>query len=942
MARLDLSLLGQLLILQSGTPVTTLRYDKVRALLSYLVVERERAHRRESLATMFWPDQDEAGARHSLSQAIWSLRKAVEPNDDSPPLLLLSRATVQISQSADCWLDVADFQQLIDECAHHAHRRAESCRVCAERLAQAVDLYRGSFLEEFMVDDSADFEAWATGMREHLRSQAHQAIAKLIAFHYQRGDYDRSASYARRLLALDPWDEGAHRGLMLALVASGRRTAALAEYERFRQTLADELGVRPEAETLSLHRRILEGADEGSNERSVAAKAAHLSNLPQLPGPLIGRQAEMARIADLLGDPGCHLMTLTGPGGIGKTSLAIHAATEFEADFAGNVCFVSLAGLREAHLLPAIIAEALAISFYGKESPATQLLRYLHDRELLLVLDNFEHLIDDESIALVSEIVRRAPEVQLMVTSRERLSLQSEWVINVEGLRLPDGSDGVPEADGALELFIRCARRARWDFALLPEDRKAAIEICRLVDGVPLGIELAAAWVPVLSPGEIAGEIANSLDFLGGSARDLPDRHRSMRAVIDSTWVRLPSHQQRALARLSVFRGGFSRMAAEAVTSTSLATLSSLVDRSLLRHVEGRYEIHELLRQYAGERLELDAGAARVAHQRHSEHFLQVVAQSESGLRGKEQQAVLSMLRNEIENIRAAWRWATDNDQFELLSSATHGLWLFSDVAGVYLETGELLSAAITAIEQHCNGERDQVRDFAYGRLLSHRASFLLRTGDVDRGRDLLERGIAILSRLDVAAELGIALNFRAMLAHLQQDYEYERVTLQESIDEFAASSDRWGTAYSMNDLGMVSLILGDTPSAKELCARSLELFVAIGDRRGIGFALRNLGVIASQTASYHTARQFLTESMTIREAIGHRWGVADAFLQLGIAAEAAGEHDEARACYIHAREAALEVQAMDLIQEVSTQLGSLPLESASVLDLASASERHG
>jgi predicted ATPase len=360
--------------------------------------------------------------------------------------------------------------------------------------------------------------------------------------------------------------------------------------------------------------------------------------LPVSLTPFIGREQELAELGRLMAEPECRCLTLVGPGGIGKTRLAVQTADQHRNEFAHGIAFIPLASVGAVDAVIPAIASAINLAFYGPIDPKVQLLNYLREKQMLLVVDNVEHLLVEGAhpgtiAELLIEILRGAAAIKLLVTSREVLNLQGEWSLEVQGLAFPrvEQVDRFDEYS-AVALFVQRARRARPGFEMNAEDKAGVVRLCRLVEGMPLAIELAATWVRILSPPEIASEVEHNLDFLNAQMRDLPERHRSMRAVFDHSWQMLSTEEKRVLGRLSVFRGGFQRQAAEQVVGASLSVLSSLVIRSLLRRTAaGRYDLHELIRQYSASKLAEDPPELHAVQERHSVYYLGLL--EEEGLK---------------------------------------------------------------------------------------------------------------------------------------------------------------------------------------------------------------------------------------------------------------------------------------------------------------------
>lgn len=627
MPRFALSFFGAFAVLRDNRPVTRFESDRIRALLAYLAIERDRPHRRTALAHLLWPEHGEAAARHSLSQALFVLRKVLERGTE-PPLLHVTRQEVHFRPADHVWLDVAAFSHALRATATHTHGDVVECRLCVDRLRQAAELYRGPLLQHVVVENSAPWDEWLLHTREQLEQQVLEALQSLARFHELAGDYPSAIQYLQRQVVLAPWQEAGHQQLMRVLASAGQRGAALAAYDACRRILRERFGIDPTRETTALREQIRSGAVNMS-----AALPPHPAPpiAPVVPRPLphnvppartkfIGRTDDVARLLERLLDPACRLVTITGPGGVGKTRLALEVARRVLEErlprFGDGVYVVALATVDAgATQTPADagaasasfparnrilgrIADTLNLALSGVNDPLQQISTILRDAALLLVLDNLEDLLAE--VEVLSDVLQTAPHVKILATSRERLNLQEEWLLPLAGMPVPalpapnhgslatasattcDLPANFVDAD-AIQLFLQYARRFQPAFVPTSDDWRSIARICALVQGLPLGIELAAAWVPMLCCTEIADEIAHNFDFLTTSLRNVPDRHRSMRAVFASSWRLLSCEEQRVLAALSVFRGGFTRAAAAEIAGATLPVLASLEHKSLIQ-----------------------------------------------------------------------------------------------------------------------------------------------------------------------------------------------------------------------------------------------------------------------------------------------------------------------------------------------------------------------
>jgi predicted ATPase/DNA-binding SARP family transcriptional activator len=883
LARLSLSFLGPWQVTLDGEAVTSFKYDKVRALLAYLAVEADRPHRREALMAMLWPELPEAAARNNLRQTLLNLREAIgdRPGSGRPdrsPYLLTSRASLQFNPDSDTWLDLVAFTDRLATCSRHVHRHPDSCKTCARWLEQAAELYRGPFLADFFLPDSVAFEEWALLKREWLQQKMLAALTQLTAYHERRGQYQQARHYARRQLELEPWREEAHRQLMRLHLLSGQRSAALAQYEQCRAVLAQELGVEPEAETTALYQQIRDATEDiPIAPQRLALPTVRPHTLPPSPTPFVGREAELAEIGRLLDESSCRLLTLTGPGGVGKTRLALQAAAEHLDAFAGGVFFVPLAALPSGELLVGAIAHALRLEVGAAADPRAQLLAQLRNKEILLVLDNFEHLIDGAD--LLADVLRQT-QVTLLVTSRERLNLQGEWLFSVQGLALPLCSSDAPPApelahNDAVQLFAQSARRVRSDFTLSAENQAEVVAICQLVGGMPLAIELAAAWVRVLSCREIAGEIEQSITFLTTTLRDVPERHRSLAAVFDHSWRLLSPEEQAVLPKLSLFRGGFRRQAAEQVAGASLATLATLVDKSLLQwNPGGRYVLHEMIRQYAQDRLEA-SGEMAMVQASHLHYYLNWAITAESHLVGAEIANWLDQFEAEWDNLRAALAWVLAHGEAESGLRLVGALWWFWYTRGYFSEGRAWLAQALARDDA---AEPGDVR----AKALQGAGVLAWNQGDYTAARLFYEQSLAIKRALGDQLAISAQLNNLGNLAMDQGDYDTARQFHEESLVIKRALADQQGIAISLGNLGIVAYQQGDYDTARSFYEESLVLKRALADSRGISITVGNLGNVLFEQGDFPAARSLLEESLALKRELGDKWGIAAILRSLG------------------------------------------------------------
>ncbi|MCC7360500.1 MAG: tetratricopeptide repeat protein [Anaerolineales bacterium] len=855
---MELHLLGGLAIHHQGQPLPGFVSRKAEALLAYLAYTGGE-HTRLALADLFWDDRTSAQALGNLRVILSNLRQVAGSH------LEITRHSVAWQPDSAATVDALELTAALAVGERALTQAASLTRAGAQALEAALSLYQGDFLAGVYLKDAGSFEEWALLEREQLRRRVIGAFDSLTSFYLKCGEYAPGGRAARRLLALDPLREESHRLLMQLLARSGQLPAALDQYAACRALLAAELGVEPAPATRALY------------ERLQAAGRAYRHNLPAQAAPLVGRETEAAALAANLLDPACRLLTLTGPGGIGKTRLALHAAAERLGGFLDGVYFVPLAPLADTAGLVAVLAEALQFAFSGRADPRTQLLDYLRGKEALLVLDNFEHLLD-RGAALVADLLAAAPDVKLLVTSRERLNLRGEWLYEVRGLPAPEAevSAAAAPAFGAVQLFVQCARRVQPEFQLTAANTSAVVAITRLLDGLPLGLELAAAWLRLLSPAEVAAELERGLAFLSATVRDAPERHRSLRAVFDYTWRTLLPPEQAVFRRLCVLRGGFSRPAAEAVAADGpavLPLLAALTDKSLLTCLpSGRYLLHEHLRHFGLAQLEAAGAEYAPARDRHSAYYAAFLALAHQRLRGPEQAATLYEIGLEFENLRAAWHWAMTRRQVTALAQSLDGLSLFCHTRGRYAEAAALFAAAAEAFAA---ADADPAERRLLGRLLIHQARCQEYLWDHAGAAQGYQRGLDLLA-VDQPAEAAQARHGLGSLALQRGALAEAEAHLAAALGPAEAAGNRWLAAAVLNTRAQVAERQGRYAQARRWCEQGLGLRRALGDGLGLSASLNYLGLILTKLGTYAEAMPVLDEAWQLATDLNYRIGLAN------------------------------------------------------------------
>lgn len=886
---LHIRLLGTFTFTYDNATLTTVDTPRLQSLLAYLVLHSDSPQQRRHLAFRFWPASTESQALTNLRKQLHYLRRALPKADN---FLDVTTQTVHWRPTTAYRLDVAEFEETLTRAqTDEVHKRREA-------LEEALSLYRGDLLPSC-------YDDWILPARERLYQQFLRAGQQLVRLLEYDEEYTVAIEYARRLQQAEPLSEASYRQLMRLYALNHDRAGALRVYQTCVETLERALGVEPSPATRAIHERVVAMGDDSG--------PAH--NLPAQTTRFIGRQSELHEIAARLDAPACRLLTVVGPGGIGKTRVALEAAWRAVSrpiDFPHGIYYVPLVSVHSGAELVTAIIEALPVTLYSADDPRKQLFDYLSEKELLLLLDNYEHLL--EHVGLLSEILKRASRVTLLVTSRERLNLQGEWLLDLRGLPVPS-QQAEPDADvttvDAVRLFLNTVERTRPGASLTASERAAIVHICRLLDGMPLAIEMAASCVRTHSYEQLADKISKDLDLLETSLRDVPTRHRSVRAVFEHSWVLLSEREQRVLAQLSVFRGSFRLEAAGNVVDVpgggrdagSIPTiLSALVDKSLLQQTApARYHMHPLLREFATEQLAAQPAATHEVHRRHCDYYTTFLRQRELLLKGRQQRETLEEIAVEIDNVRASWKWAVENVAPAYLDGMLDSLYLFFEIRGWFDEGGRLLERARKRLVSHDVPALSSEFDLLVARLRARQAALCHRRGWYRRAQELLHESISCARRQDTSAaraEIAFCLRWLGAGAVRLDEYDEAQHYLQESVLLHEELEDDWGRVASLITLGNVTRIVGEYTQAREYLETARVLSTEVGDSRKTAEVLNNLGVVAGTQGDYDEACRLFQESLTVRRAIDDTWGVAKVLNNLGKASQLAGDRATATQCF--------------------------------------------
>jgi predicted ATPase/DNA-binding SARP family transcriptional activator len=892
MDKLEIYTLGGVQILHAGEPVAGLSTRKAEALLIYLASTR-RQQPREVLADLLWDERTQSQAMGNLRGVLTNLRQVLGDT------LLITRDQAGINPEVDVWLDATELEDRLAAVRKQGNLSADT----AHQAAAALELYKGEFLQGFSVFDCRGFEDWSVRERERLHHLVVDELSELINFEIEQKEYQPGMAYAARLLELDTLMESAYRQMMTLLAFSGQRVAALNQYEACQKLLRDELGVEPEEETRGLYEQIRAGKPLVREESVLTVETAslkkvqtHRHNLPVQPTSFIGREREMDEIKKLLA--GTHLLTLTGIGGTGKTRLALQVAVDLIDEFPNGVWLVELAALRDPALLEQTIITVLGVHGQPERSLSDLLVNYMQDKHLLLILDNCEHVVE-ASAQLADLLLRTAPNMKILATSRVHMNLSGETTYSVPPLSLPDLHRATPTPAlvqcEAVCLFIERATAAQPSFSLTNENAPAVAQICTHLDGIPLAIELAVARIHHLSPEQISARLGDRFNLLTGGTRTALPRQQTLRAAMDWSYDLLSESERNLFNRLAVFAGSFSLEAVESICANEgtsippgtrissylvIDMLGALVDHSLVsvleRNGEKRYSLLETVRQYALEKLQAVNELATL-QDKHLAYYLGLAQEGKPHSIAGEP-TWTDRFEAEYDNYRATMEYAIVSHP-EAAILLLDSLGYFIDYTGrnreAYCWAMDILAIADTWAPCVLRAKALMLASWHADIISVNRSEYLnayqMGEASLQMARETMDKNQINDSILNLQA-----LNYHDNNWLQMQHYAEQHLVISREL------GDKLGIASALWAMGESIAEGGDHQTGRMYLEQSLEMGRQMGSSNTIAFDLESLGRIAFLEGDKTRAKACYLECAQIRREIGFQSASAEALYSLG------------------------------------------------------------
>ncbi len=928
-------LLSQFALEDNGKRFEPMSSYKASALLALLSYYPGRVFSREVLAELFWPEVTPVASRTSLRGALFLIRELFSSVGVEPDTVIQSSRT-QISFNQQSFItDVMEFMaamQLADQ-AKHPHEKLSY-------LSKAVSMYSGDLLPGY-------YESWVSGEREKLAEMYLSALRQIEVNSLSTGDKSSAIAALKKIITADPVEEEAYLRLMRLYMEEHRPDLAVTLYQRLETTLKQQMEISPSAEAQELaaslsikksaHKPNIPddlslNADQTKDEKPSQENLVNNTSLPQAMNSFRGRSHEtdwlVQTLKELNGFP--RIITLTGPGGIGKTTLAVEVANWCRLYFAGRILFVSLTEISTADKLPAALLEAMGINHIPALTPLDQFHQVVGETPFLLILDNMEQLVTSEQAGAVRKLLltlcKNNPHLRCLATSRIRLNVRGEQCFPVPPLAVPsEKEDDITSIanNEAVSLFLDRARETRHDFTLTVHNMKAIVALCSKFEGIPLAIELAAGWVWALSPQQMLERFNNSLKLQARNDNSVLERHRTMRAILNESYALLSEIHAMVLRHMAIFKGGCSLEAIAAICSqnalltgsledTVLFSLSSLLDHSLVAAVtendeEMRYRLLEPVREFAEELLK-DTDEEESAREKHLNYYFHFADQWALRLIGPDSLAALTILRREQDNIRAALEYGLSSpDYIDICARFVSALVRFWHINGNWHEGRDYLSRVIEALD--ISLPADLVIKCLHGAGMLAYAQ-----GDYNAATLLIHKANGLVDSIDNPVLKADILSLQALVAYAQGDYTGADSILRTALEIRSILNDTFGSAQCLNYAGMVEAAKGNRNLAIKSYRESLILFRELRDKASIAQVLYNMGAVGFAMGDYEQTREWTEESLAIRRSIADKGGVCASLTTLANLNAMQGDLDTSEQ---------LNLEALSIRREIGNLVGA-------------------
>lgn len=912
-AKLEIILFGQPVIRVNRKKITV-DTRKATALIAYLAVKNQPVSR-DVLCNLLWTDYPGHNARSALRRTL-SVSNSALNNE----WLVADTNTIALTASPHLYVDANHFRNLLEQAEQHHHPENQLCETCASYLTEAVKLYQEDFLAGFNLRDSINFEQWQAVESEELQRKLELTLEKLAYWNHYVNEFEKAIAYGIRWLNLDPLNEEANLSLMHIYAKSGQRSAALRQYQNYANLLDNELGISPMQETTEFYEKLRSETISPVSQVSPLLLSSEPmqrdvslpTNLPNFTTKFIGREKDIQEIVALLKNEDCRLLTLVGPTGIGKTRLIVELVQQ--GLWGDVVYFLPLSEIESLEELKTAIQ-----NIWDWEN-ASNYVQSSNTQNKLVILDGFEkHLAH---VNLIQELLPNAGSFKIVAISHTSLNVQNEWLFQLRGLPILDPND--LQDSSAIELFASRAKQINAKFSM-SANRQTIQEICQILEGIPLSIELATQLTQFMSCHELAEALKLDFKILSTSLQNLPPRHRSIQALFEHAWNLLNTEEQLALCQLTIFEGGFDKAAVQNITEIPFETLSRLIEKSFIgQGKNGHYFIYHMFYPYACNFMRQDAEVYRQLQAKHAPYYTALLAGQ--NLETTEQAVALDWITANLKNISSAWNWAVAYSEIETLQACLHNLFQFYENLSLFKEGQDIFSQSWQTLKRN---ELDfQVKQEVISRLIARDAVFRCHLNDYQTALDLFNESRDLCTGLALWEEVAFVENYLGIISTVRGEYAEAKTLLQHSLDIYEELKIPLGTAKVLNNMGILNTYQGCYHNAINILMQSLTIYKSLGNERFVAYTFNNLGKASLGLENFVDAESFFKESYRIKKNLGDEWGAACTLINIGQIAEVNAEYQVAQQSYRESLEICTALNKQNGIIIALSHLGNLAVKT--------------